>query len=171
VHEYGISENARQNVLEAIFETIKEYPTKSSDNLTESMTLKECSSRPIMFASTKFWDAMDYFDSSNIPQTQKTQEEIQTIEIRFLKFLPHTALFTVVFLVTTLLTLGYIAYFGTSWRLIWFIPFSLFASFLFCTRMVSVDWKNPDMTLGELADKIVALHCEGYIRMTGEENG
>jgi hypothetical protein len=170
-YKYGASEHAKQNVLEVIYEVIKEYPsTTSSDDLTQDTLLSKCSSRPVIFANTKYWNAMDYFDMSNIPRTQKIHNEIQTVEIRFLGFLPHYALYPVSLLCATLLTLLYTAYFDAGWRLVWFIPFALFVSFMVCARAISVVWKNPNRTLGELADKIVALHYDSHLRMKGNNS-
>jgi hypothetical protein len=169
-YKYGASENARKNVLEAIYETVKEYPSKKSDALTEGTIMSECCSHPVIFADTKFWRVMDYFDMSNIQRTQETHKEIETVEIRFFGFLPHYALYPVVLLCATLLTLLYTGYFGAGWRLAWFIPFSLFVSFMACARTISIRWKHPNKTLGELADKIVALHYDSHLRMKGNNS-
>jgi hypothetical protein len=155
VHRYSVAEGARQNVLEAVYQSIRESETRLLDNFTETNTLSQCFSKPQFIHFYKF--------------PSMTHLYFTIITMRMLGFLPIYFFLPLVLLSTYFLTWLYIAYWGASFMLIWFIPFALFISFLLCGKTMSQSWKNPNLTLGEIADKIVAWHGEQYTTMTGQD--
>jgi hypothetical protein len=170
-YTHGVSDNARQNVLDTLYEMIQERSAKNSGNFSENLTVSNCLPQPMTVLYTKYWKSDDYYKIANV----QTIEEINNIELRFLGIessflgIPSHSLDNVATAFLTLvLTVVYIALFSVSWQLIVFLPIALLLSLNICFSMNKIVWKNPNMTLGQLADKIVALHCEGYIRMTGE---
>jgi hypothetical protein len=173
-YKYGISDNARQNVLDIIHEIVQERSTKFISDLSENLILSDCLYQPVTLLHTRYWKSDDYYKIANV----QTIDEIHNIELRFLGIespfwgIPSHSLDQVATaFLTIVLTVVYIALFGISWQLIIFLPIALLLSLNLCLHLTEIVWKNPKMTLGEIADKIVALHCEEYIRMRGEENG
>jgi hypothetical protein len=155
VHRYGVAEGARQSVLEVIYQSIRESNTRLLDDFTETNTVSQCFSKPRYISLQQFYGIKFLY--------------FGIVETRLLGFLPIYFLFPFVLLSTYFLTWLYIAYWGASFMLIWFIPFALFISFLLCSKTMAQFWKNPNLTLGDIADKIVSWHCEQYSIMLGDD--
>jgi hypothetical protein len=174
VHEFGVDRGAREKVLAVLFEEMARYNKKHSNKIEGKSKLKKFPAindwKNGNWGGFRFRYRIGYGMDQQIhfpylhPDQRSLLMNFMFQTSRLLK-LPDYSLLAVLMIVSMIG--AYIYCFGVEIWLIIVVPFSLWCGYLVLAHYNKRVWRNPNMTLGELADIIVESNCADYERMKG----